>query len=150
MKTILQKELALYACLAATVVVLIGDKFPGRALAASEPPPGFVALFNGRDLSGWRGGDTFDHRKWLAMPEAERTAKNAEWTADMRKHWRVENGELINDAWLAIYARPARTEEVASAQTFLERQTAEMGSKKAASAELVRVLFNTNEFLYVD
>ena len=53
-------------------------------------------------------------------------------------------------AWLAIYARPARTEEVASARTFLERQTAEMGSKKAATAELVRVLFNTNEFLYVD
>jgi len=97
MKTILQKELALYARLAAAVVVLIGDRFPGRALAASEPPPGCVALFNGRDLSGWRGGDTFDHRKWLAMPEAERTAKNAEWTDDMRKHWRVENGELIND-----------------------------------------------------
>ena len=43
-----------------------------------------------------------------------------------------------------------RAEEVASAQAFLERQTAELGSKKAAVAELVRVLFNTNEFLYVD
>jgi len=31
------------------------------------------------------------------MPEAERNAKNAEWTADMRKHWRIENGELVND-----------------------------------------------------
>ena len=59
-------------------------------------------------------------------------------------------GELIDQAWLAIYARPARTEEVASARAFLERQTAELGSKKAATAELVRVLFNTNEFLYVD
>jgi hypothetical protein len=46
--------------------------------------------------------------------------------------------------------RQPRAEEVASAQAFLERQTAELGSKKAASAELVRVLFNTNEFLYVD
>ena len=43
-----------------------------------------------------------------------------------------------------------RPEEVTSAQAFLERQTAELGSKKAAAAELVRVLFNTNEFLYVD
>jgi hypothetical protein len=33
----------------------------------------------------------------LAMPEAERTAKNTEWTADMKKHWSVENGELVND-----------------------------------------------------
>jgi hypothetical protein len=67
---------------------------PDREVA---PPPGFTALFNGRDLAGWRGGDTFDHRQWLAMPEAERAAKNAEWTADMRKHWRVENSELVND-----------------------------------------------------
>jgi len=68
-----------------------------RLPAADGPPPGFSALFNGRDLIGWRGGDTFDHRKWLALPEAERSSKNAEWTADMRKHWRSENGELVND-----------------------------------------------------
>ena len=65
--------------------------------AANNPPEGFTALFNGTDLAGWRGGDTFDHRKWLAMPEAERNAKNAEWTADMKKHWSVQNGELVND-----------------------------------------------------
>lgn len=91
------RKSALCARLAATLVVLIYCKVPGRGLAANEPPPGFVALFDGKDLSGWRGGDTFDHRKWLAMSEAERTAKNAEWTADMRKHWRAEKGELIND-----------------------------------------------------
>ncbi len=56
-----------------------------------------TSIFNGKDLTGWRGGDTFDHRQWLAMPEAERMAKNAEWTRDMRQHWRAENGELIND-----------------------------------------------------
>jgi len=97
MKAISLKKSALYDRLAAALVLLIGYNFPGRVLAANGPPPGFVALFNGKDLSGWRGGDTFDHRKWLAMPEAERTATNAEWTADMRKHWRVENGELVND-----------------------------------------------------
>lgn len=65
--------------------------------AAVNAPSGFTPLFNGTDLSGWRGGDTFDHRKWLAMPEAERSSKNAEWTADMRKHWSVEGDELVND-----------------------------------------------------
>src|SRR5262245_11783113 len=63
----------------------------------SGAPPGFTALFNGKDLSGWRGGDTFDHRAWLALREAERSAKNAEWTADMRQHWRIEGDELVND-----------------------------------------------------
>ena len=67
------------------------------ALALNQPPPGFTALFNGQELAGWRGGDTFDHRKYLAMPPDQRAAQDADWTADMRKHWRVENGELVND-----------------------------------------------------
>ena len=67
------------------------------ALALNQPPPGFTALFNGQDLAGWRGGDTFDHRKYLAMLPDQRAAQDADWTADMRKHWRVENGELVND-----------------------------------------------------
>lgn len=66
-------------------------------LFAVEPPAGFNALFNGKDLSGFRGGDTFDHRKLLALPEAERAAKIAGWTQTMKEHWRVENEELVND-----------------------------------------------------
>lgn len=67
------------------------------ALAQTPPPEGFTALFNGTDLTGWRGGDTFDHRALLALPEEQRTAKVAGWTKTMREHWRVEGGELIND-----------------------------------------------------
>ncbi|HZJ16223.1 MAG TPA: DUF1080 domain-containing protein, partial [Chthoniobacteraceae bacterium] len=67
------------------------------ALAQEAPPAGFTALFNGKDLTGWRGGDTFDHRKLLEMPEDQRVAKIAEWTKTMREHWRAEGGELIND-----------------------------------------------------
>ncbi len=66
-------------------------------VAAQTPPAGFTALFNGRDLSGWRGGETFDHRALLAMPAAERAARVAAWTASMKEHWRVESGELVND-----------------------------------------------------
>lgn len=81
-----------------SALIVLGLTLAGStAQAANKPPKGFTPLFNGTDLSGWRGGDTFDHRKWLAMPEAERNAKNAEWTADMKKHWSVENGELVND-----------------------------------------------------
>jgi hypothetical protein len=61
------------------------------------PPRGFTALYNGKDLTGWRGGDTFDHRKWIAMPDDERAKRDAEWTADMRAHWRGDGPELVND-----------------------------------------------------
>jgi len=61
------------------------------------PPPGFIALFNGKDLTGWRGGDTFDHRKYLDMPADKRAAQDAAWTDDMTKHWSVQNGEFVND-----------------------------------------------------
>jgi hypothetical protein len=70
------------------------------ALAAPgnvKPPPGFTALFNGEDLTGWRGGDTFDHRKLLAMPDEEREAQIAKWTETMKPHWHAENSELVND-----------------------------------------------------
>src|SRR6058998_2192524 len=97
MKTTSQQGTALLAHLTAAWVVLVYSVFADRVLAASDPPPGFVTLFNGSDLTGWRGGDTFDHRKWLALPEPERAATNAEWTADMQKHWRVEDRELVND-----------------------------------------------------
>ncbi len=64
---------------------------------AGEAPAGFTKLFNEKDLTGFRGGDTFDHRKLLAMPEDKRAAQIAKWTETMKAHWRVEGDELVND-----------------------------------------------------
>src|SRR3954463_15974384 len=88
--------------LAAVVSVECGcirsdPKIAGNAPAAVKAPRGFTPLFNGTDLSGWRGGDTFDHRKLLAMPQAERDAQIAKWTDTMKGHWTVEGDELVND-----------------------------------------------------
>jgi hypothetical protein len=66
-------------------------------LGAVNAPSGFSPLFNGKDLTGWRGGDTFDHRKLLAMPAAERDAQIAKWTKSMKEHWTVQGDELVND-----------------------------------------------------
>jgi hypothetical protein len=81
----------------ASCCVLVAIALVAPQAQGVKPPPGFVALFNGRDLTGWRGGDTFDHRKWLAMPEDERAKQDAAWTEDMRAHWRADGGELVND-----------------------------------------------------
>lgn len=65
--------------------------------AADDPPEGFRPLFNGRDLSGWHGQPHFDPRKLDALSKEARAAQIAEWTADAKQHWTVENGELVND-----------------------------------------------------
>lgn len=72
----------------------------GAGASGCKAPKGFTTLFNGQDLSGWRGGDTFDHRKLLAMPADQREAQVAKWTATMtqvnpktgKPHWYVEKG----------------------------------------------------------
>jgi hypothetical protein len=67
------------------------------AQAQQEPPKGFTALFNGRDLNGWHGMGHFDPRKLWAMSDEERAKTRAADMEDYKKHWRVENGELVND-----------------------------------------------------
>jgi len=75
------------------------------SLAAGQPPRGFTALFNDKDLTGWRGGTTYDHRKLLSLPAAERAELIRQWTESMTEvnpktglpHWRVDDGVLIND-----------------------------------------------------
>lgn len=63
----------------------------------NEPPPGFVALFDGATLDGWWGMRTEDPRPLLAMSEAERRAKAEASLPDIHAHWSVENGILVND-----------------------------------------------------
>ncbi|MCX6894159.1 MAG: DUF1080 domain-containing protein, partial [Verrucomicrobia bacterium] len=85
----MKKAVALLAALACA-------GFVARA-GTVTPPAGFIALFNGKTLAGWRGGDTFDHRKYLALPADKRAEQDAKWTADMQAHWRAEGDELVND-----------------------------------------------------
>ncbi len=63
----------------------------------NRPPDGFRALFNGRDLSGWHGMQHVSPRKLAAMTDEERAKMRSDSLADVNAHWRVEDGELIND-----------------------------------------------------
>lgn len=65
--------------------------------AEVTPPNGFTALFNGKDLSGWHGMGHYDPRKVFAMSPAEREKFRQSNMEDVRKHWSVQNGELVND-----------------------------------------------------
>lgn len=69
---------------------------PGAA-PASPAQPTFTPLFNGTDLTGWWGLGTEDPAKWMALKPEELQAKKEKSLADIRKHWSVENGELVND-----------------------------------------------------
>lgn len=59
-------------------------------------PPGFTALFNGRNLDNWWGAATEDPRVWLKLSPEEFAKKRQASLQDIAAHWRVENGELIN------------------------------------------------------
>lgn len=60
------------------------------------PPLGFKALFNGRDLSGWKGLVGSPPERAQMSPEELAQAQEA---ADrrMREHWKVEDGVLVFD-----------------------------------------------------
>ncbi|MDG2220359.1 MAG: DUF1080 domain-containing protein [Rubripirellula sp.] len=65
--------------------------------SAEQPPEGFEPVFDGKTMDGWHARPHFNPIKLAEMPEAERAAKMAEWMDDAKKHWTVENGELVND-----------------------------------------------------
>ena len=66
----------------------------------NTPPAGFVALFNGKDLTGWKGllKQPLDNpaRRANLSPEARKTAQE-EANKNMAAHWKVENGIIIYD-----------------------------------------------------
>jgi hypothetical protein len=62
-----------------------------------NPPAGFTALFNGENLEGWHGMSTYDVRDLAKMTDEKRSAQLAVWTEDAKKHWSVQQGELVND-----------------------------------------------------
>lgn len=70
---------------------------------SASAPEGFTSLFNGKDLSGWRGrpgkGGVFSPYVEAAFTDGERKTTQAEWNADRDLRWWVdhERGELVTD-----------------------------------------------------
>lgn len=76
-------------------LIVLGLGFHATSYAAdSQPPEGFRALFNGKDLSGWYGWNPHASVKLEGEKKEENLAKQR---AEFPKNWTVENGELVND-----------------------------------------------------
>ena len=76
---------------------ILGLAFAGMATAQNQAPEGFTALFNGKNLDGWFGHGTKDPRTLWKMTPEQLEAHKEKTREDIRKHWSVENGELVND-----------------------------------------------------
>src|SRR5689334_16018574 len=78
------------ACLLA-----VGIALPAFA-ETPDPPEGFTAIFNRKDLTGWKGLVKDPKARANMTPQQLNTAQEA---ADkrMRDHWKVEDGVLVFD-----------------------------------------------------
>ena len=68
--------------------------------ADNTPPEGFVALFNGKDLTGWKGlmkAPLDNPFKRAKLSDQDREKARREADDNMRAHWRVEDGALVFD-----------------------------------------------------
>ncbi|HMJ89336.1 MAG TPA: DUF1080 domain-containing protein [Candidatus Acidoferrum sp.] len=66
----------------------------------NTPPKGFTALFNGDDLSGWKGllkSPNDNPIKRTALTPEQRAAAQKEADENMRAHWSIRAGALVFD-----------------------------------------------------
>ncbi len=85
------------------------------------------------------------------------TLLNGKWTTDESRRLgdsiaqnTSDNAEIVKRSWRAVLGRNPDNAELERGKEFLQQQTSELGASKVAASELIRALFNTNEFLYVD
>jgi len=81
--------------IALTLTAAFPQEHPlNRALA------GFTALFNGKDLTGWRGRQgTYSPHAEAMLSKEELAAKQIQWNAERDLHWSVDaaKGEIVSD-----------------------------------------------------
>lgn len=82
--------------LVAGLVVAIAPAATFAEDGDNTPPEGFTALFNGKDLTGWKGlvGNPETRAK---MSPDELATKQKAADEQMRAHWSVEDGTLVFD-----------------------------------------------------
>ncbi len=69
---------------------------PKVAELLGQAPKGYVALFNGTDLDGWKGL-VEDPEKRAKMTADQLTAAQAKADESMRQHWKADGGVIVFD-----------------------------------------------------
>jgi 3-keto-disaccharide hydrolase len=83
-----------------TAVALAGAVALSAAPQTAKPPKGFTSLFDGKDLTGWRGRQpNYDPAAEAKLSKEELAAKQAEWNAARDQHWKVDTAktEIVSD-----------------------------------------------------
>lgn len=84
-------------------VRFVGADFALEADGLKPCPDGFVPLYNGKDLSGWKGMIPEEDQDgkgpaWRrALPAKELAERQAKADASMREHWSVRDGAIFFD-----------------------------------------------------
>ncbi|MFO0964467.1 MAG: DUF1080 domain-containing protein [Gemmataceae bacterium] len=83
--------------LGAALLVLTAPATTGEKGAKKDntPPPGFTALFNGKDLTNWQGLVELPQRAKMTPEQYADAIKKA--NAKYLPHWKVEDGVLVYD-----------------------------------------------------
>jgi len=80
--------------LSIALLVVVAAPLAAEDKPLNTPPAGFTALFNGKDLTGWKGlvGSPMTR---AAMSSEELATKQAEADKTAHEHWKVEDGVLV-------------------------------------------------------
>ena len=81
-------------------IVLVAAVLAAAPAEAQKPPAGFTSLFNGKDLSGWRGRQpNYNPAEEAKLTKEERVEKQATWNAERDLHWTVDTAkrEIVSD-----------------------------------------------------
>jgi hypothetical protein len=84
----------------ASLALLVVTSLASAEDKLNTPPEGFTALFNGKDLTNWKGllKSPYDNPAKRATLSADELAKlQAEADENMRAHWSVKDGILVFD-----------------------------------------------------
>jgi hypothetical protein len=83
-----------------SLVLIAGVLGVAAPVEAQKPPAGFTALFNGKDLSGWRGRQpNYNPADEAKLSKDELAAKQALWNTERNAHWTVDvaKKEIVSD-----------------------------------------------------
>lgn len=86
--------------LAMLLLMGFGQLTWGADRPLNQAPEGFTNLFDGKDLSGWRGRQgTYSPYEQAKLTPEQLEAKQKAWNEDRDKHWHVDTakGEIVSD-----------------------------------------------------